>query len=86
MTIILSPLLNQVVSTVTNPSKLMEALGSVFSSTQQQAGGSKGGKGKVLVVGATGGVGKRVVDELRKNGVPVVALVSKTSSGEAVCA
>lgn len=53
----------------------MEALGSVFSSAQQQSGGSRGGRGKVLVVGATGGLGKRVVDELRKNGVPVVALV-----------
>ncbi|GAQ79922.1 NAD(P)-binding Rossmann-fold superfamily protein [Klebsormidium nitens] len=69
------PKLEEVVSTVTNPSKLMEALGSVFSSSQQQSAGSRGGRGKVLVVGATGGVGKRIVDELRKNGVPVVALV-----------
>lgn len=54
----------------------MEALGSIFSSSsQQQLGGSKGKRGKVLVAGATGGVGKRVVEELRKNGVPVVALV-----------
>jgi nucleoside-diphosphate-sugar epimerase len=55
---------------------MMEALGSIFSSSsQQQLGGSKGTRGKVLVAGATGGVGKRVVEELRKNGVPVVALV-----------
>lgn len=31
----------------------------------------------VLVVGATGGVGKRVVDELKKKGYKVRALVSK---------
>ncbi|CAL1389961.1 unnamed protein product [Linum trigynum] len=33
--------------------------------------------GVVLVVGATGGVGKRVVDILKKKGVPVRALVIK---------
>lgn len=29
----------------------------------------------VLVAGATGGVGRRVVDELRKKGIPVRVLV-----------
>lgn len=33
------------------------------------------GEDLVLVTGATGGVGKRVVDELRKRGIPVRALV-----------
>lgn len=35
--------------------------------------------GIVLVAGATGGVGRRVVDILRKKGLPVRALVFFTS-------
>lgn len=35
--------------------------------------------GIILVAGATGGVGRRVVDILRKRGLPVKALVPKLS-------
>ena len=36
---------------------------------------SMGSSGIVLVVGATGGVGRRVVDVLQKKGLPVRVLV-----------
>ena len=46
------------------------------SSQQQQQQQAAEGKGVVLVVGATGGVGRRVVAQLKEEGVAVRALVS----------
>ena len=45
-------------------------------SSQQQQQQAAEGKGVVLVVGATGGVGRRVVAQLKEEGVAVRALVS----------
>ena len=42
---------------------------------QQQQQAAAQGKGVVLVVGATGGVGRRVVVQLKEQGVAVRALV-----------
>lgn len=59
------------------PPSLSKFVSSVIQSMSGEAGASSQGKGEdlVLVTGATGGVGKRVVDELRKRGVRVRALV-----------
>eukprot|EP00752_Nemacystus_decipiens_P017720 g15888.t1 len=43
-----------------------------------------GGKGVVLVTGATGGVGRRVVEELRRKGVPVRAMARNKSKALAM--
>jgi len=40
-----------------------------------------GTSGIILVAGATGGVGRRIVDILRKRGLPVKALVLNFSIG-----
>ena len=45
------------------------------SSSSRQSPTEKEKMDTVLVAGATGGVGKQVVDVLRKKGIPVRALV-----------
>jgi NADPH:quinone reductase-like Zn-dependent oxidoreductase len=56
--------------------KLFQSLiGQLSSSSSRQSPTEKENMDTVLVAGATGGVGKRVVDVLRKKGIPVRALV-----------
>eukprot|EP01018_Ginkgo_biloba_P014949 Gb_08986 [translate_table: standard] len=59
-----------------SPAKLFESLIAQFSSsTSRQSVPEMKNMDLVLVAGATGGVGKRVVDALRKKGIPVRVLV-----------
>lgn len=59
-----------------SPAKLFQSLiGQLSSSSSRQSPTEKENMDTVLVAGATGGVGKRVVDVLRKKGIPVRALV-----------
>ncbi|KAK6932720.1 NADH:ubiquinone oxidoreductase intermediate-associated protein 30 [Dillenia turbinata] len=58
-----------------NPAKLFEFLIERFSSTKpSEAAKAMEASGIVLVAGATGGVGRRVVDVLRKKGMPARVL------------
>lgn len=50
-------------------------VGKLSSSSTSESVNSMGTSDIVLVAGATGGVGRRVVDELRKKGIPVRVLV-----------
>ena len=57
-------------------SKLVSSvMQSMTSGNQEGVSSSRRGEELVLVTGATGGVGKRVVDELRKQGIRVRAFV-----------
>ncbi|WCJ27243.1 NAD(P)-binding Rossmann-fold superfamily protein [Euphorbia peplus] len=59
-----------------SPVKFFESLVRSFSSSSSsESEGAMRSSDIVLVVGATGGVGKRVVDILKKKGLPVRALV-----------
>lgn len=59
-----------------NPAKVFESIIASFSNTSPSEPQREMEKsGIVLVAGATGGVGRRVVDILRKKGLPVRALV-----------
>ncbi|XP_037483765.1 protein HIGH CHLOROPHYLL FLUORESCENCE PHENOTYPE 173, chloroplastic-like [Triticum dicoccoides] len=59
-----------------NPLKIVESImSSITASAPTEAPKKAETSDVVLVTGATGGVGRRVVDVLRKNGVPVRVLV-----------
>lgn len=59
-----------------SPAKFFDFLvGKLSSSSTSESVNSMGTSDIVLVAGATGGVGRRVVDELRKKGIPVRVLV-----------
>ncbi|XP_039048436.1 protein HIGH CHLOROPHYLL FLUORESCENCE PHENOTYPE 173, chloroplastic-like [Hibiscus syriacus] len=59
-----------------SPDKIVKfIIGKLSGSSSEESEKKMGTTGYVLVVGATGGVGRRIVDNLRKKGLPIKALV-----------